>query len=161
MDPWDIVQVIWHDDGRITALDANGAVMTRLTPEGLADIREMGVDFRLTDDRKPDKTTSLPKAHYDKPVVAVATVPLNRKDLPLVIDGVSLETGDRILLTAQPKPFNNGVHMVKLVRSYRDRLKSSLVPIEAIGTCVVVKSGEHAGDVWSLAAMGIWILRRK
>lgn len=155
-----IVLVVWEDSGDIVAYDNDNQVVTRLTAQGLEELRTQNDKFLFRDERKPD-TFSIPKDHYDKPVRIVIEEYVDRTDLPEQADGVDLKPGDRILLASQPKAVWVGVHAVRAAPTPNNprRLRASLVPIEVIGTCVVVKEGSHGGQVWSLAAPGVWTRR--
>lgn len=85
-------------------------------------------------------------ARYRDPVRAVATTNLTRSGLQ-TIDGVSLISGDRVLLTAQSTPSENGVYSVTSGSWSRSALENTSAGMKAGATWYVLE-GSNAGRFW-------------
>lgn len=89
-------------------------------------------------------------ARYRDPVRAVATTNLTRSGLQ-VVDGVSLVGGDRVLLTAQSTPSDNGVYTVASGSWSRASLENASASMMA-GATWYVREGSNAGRFWHTTA---------
>lgn len=89
-------------------------------------------------------------ARYRDPVRAVATTNLTRSGLQTV-DGVSLIGGDRVLLTAQSTPSENGVYSIASGTWSRATLESASAGMKA-GATWYVREGSNAGRFWHTTA---------
>jgi len=84
------------------------------------------------------------------PVKVVATAPVTASGASRVVDGVSLTTGNRVLLTAQASDSANGVYVLGAgawLRSPDLRTANSQV-----ASVVTVLEGTHPGEVWEQTA---------
>ena len=89
-------------------------------------------------------------ARYRDPVRAVATTNRTRSGLQTV-DGVSLVGGDRVLLTAQSTPSENGVYSVAGGTWSRAILENTSAGMKA-GATWYVREGGNAGRFWHTTA---------
>lgn len=67
----------------------------------------------------------------------------------LYFSGVKLNSGDRILLTNQIRPEENGIWIYNDINSHLTRANDSLITDDQI-TAVYVSDGENAGTYWSI-----------
>ena len=154
MDPYTISTVIWENDGSIKAYNDAGELVTKLTAKGLEELGGMVEDIVVEDRRVKTKAPELPKGNYERSVIAVATEPVDRNDLPTTLDGVTIGIGDRVLLLNQDKPHWNGIHRV--VQGRGEALKAHSIPVEAEDTLLLVERGiQFELTLWQLKG-GVW-----